>query len=238
MSIFDGVAGRWGLDELSGVDVFDSFGSLNGTAFGADIETTTVKLGPACRDFPLANDTINFGNVLDFERTDPFSWAFWVFPRTSSNNTIIATLTNTNFFGYEINLLSGRVLFSLISGGGGNSARIRSNQAVTLNMWNSIVCTYDGSSSVSGMETYINNISGNATVANTLSGSILGGNDLVFGERPATTIDYNGFLDEVVAYNRELSAAEASEFWNGGAGIEVLPVSAGSSRRKKVFGRA
>lgn len=235
MSIFDGVAARWGLDELSGVDAFDSFGSLDGIASGADIETSIVKLGAACRDFDGVEDIINFGNILAYERTDPFSFAFWVYPRASLNNQIIDKITQSDLTGYEIGIVSGKVLFSLFGGSSSDAARITSTTGVTLNAWNCVVVTYDGSSLASGMEIYVNDNSGHSVTKDTLSASIDGGHDLIFGERPGNTIDYNGFLDEVVPYDKELTALDASEFWNGGAGQQVLPPPSAAGRRRKIL---
>lgn len=232
MGLSDGVDARWGLDELSGNDIFDSFGSLDGVASGAPVETTIKKLGAASRNFSAVNAKINFGNVLAYERTDSFSFGFWFYPTASVNNQFIDKIINAGLTGYEIGLFNNRILFSLFGGSSTNAARILSTQIVILNAWNCGLVRYDGSSSTDGMSVRVNNIEGNTVTRNTLTSSIDGGYDLVIGERPGTIIDFSGYGDEIVAWSRYLSDSEADDFWNFGAGQQVLPVGAAGRRRR------
>ncbi len=76
--VTDGLVGWWKFDESAG-NAVDSSGQGNtGTSTGATILTTGCKRGN-CRNFNGTSDYISVPYTnLNFERTDPFSFAAWV----------------------------------------------------------------------------------------------------------------------------------------------------------------
>ncbi|MCK5611042.1 hypothetical protein KAR91_54720 [Candidatus Pacearchaeota archaeon] len=221
MSLLDGVVARWGMNELAGANVADSFGSLDGTASGASIDIIDPILGPACREFDGTDDTINFGNVLAYDNDEAFSWAGWLKPVTGGNNTFLTNITQSIKKGYSLSLVGNELRLDLFSTSS-TLIRVDSIPLMTLAAWNSFMVSYDGSGDASGVLMWINGNAGQTIGANSLSTSIVSVNDLVFGERPGSTIDYNGLADELVNWNRVMTGTDASDFWNGGAGIQVV----------------
>ena len=221
MSLLDGVGARWGMNELAGANVADSFGSLDGTASGASIDIIDPILGPACREFGGVDDTINFGNVLAYEKDEAFSWAGWLKPITGSNNTFLTNITQAVKKGYSLSLVGNEIRVDLFSSAS-NLIRVDSTAVITLNAWNSFMFSYDGSGTAAGVLMWVNGNAGQITQIDGLTTSIVSANDLVFGERPGSTVDYNGLADELVNWNRVMTGTDASDFYNGGAGIQVV----------------
>lgn len=161
---------------------------------------------------------------IDFERTDTFSFTMWVKPATVGAHILFhKEATSSPFSGFGIlHESSGVLTFDLINQGG-NRARIESTNSLTLNDWQLIAFTYDGSSSTSGQEIYINSVQEiKVIVENTLTQTIQGGNILGIGARGADgLLPYTGKLDHITVWDKELSQADIDEVWNNGRPIDI-----------------
>ena len=220
MALEDGVVARWGMNEVAGVNVADSFGSLDGTASGAAINSIDQKLGAACRDFDGTDDTINFGNVLAYDNDEAFSWACWLKPDSPTNDTFLTNITQLVRVGYSLALVNNKVRLDLFSNAS-NIIRVDSVPVIAPSSWHSVMVSYDGSGDASGILMWVNGNAGQTILINNLTTSIVSANDLIFGERPGSTIDYEGLADELVNWDRTMTGTDASDYWNGGAGVEI-----------------
>ncbi len=211
----DGLLSWWAAD--SGAD---RIGSRNGT-FEGRISTTAGMIGPALT-FDGTNDFVDFGNVLAFERDQPFSFDFWIKqeatvtddnfviakqdngnPRGARNGTGYAILTNSN----------GMLLVRLIHnqlGGRSNWLGIDGTTNLRDGKFHHVAVTYDGSSSASGLQIYVDGQQETTTtVSDTLSATIVSDEPLRFGAREGATIDlFDGVLDEIHVFERALSSNE------------------------------
>jgi hypothetical protein len=83
--------------------------------------------------------------------------------------------------------------------------------------WHHVAFTYNGTSFTSGVKIYYDGTSVSLAAAhNTLSATIQTTEVLKLGS------GFNGLIDEVLVYNRVLSAAEISTLYNSGSGTESL----------------
>jgi hypothetical protein len=114
---------------------------------------------------------------------------------------------------YGFGLISGvpRMTFS----GGGSIRSVASNQ-LSLNTWNLITCTYDGSNSETGINIYINgeNVPQTKTEDGLYTGMTPSVYDVFIGSRNDTSPLTNFFkIDEIICWNEELSAGSVASLY-------------------------
>gem|GEM_PF-2433202 len=128
------------------------------------------------------DEFLNFGNVLNYERTQP--WTMWAaiqlyFSPPLSSATCIMTnvpVTGTGYPGYEFwigeeGTLRVRVISNI---GTPNYLDVRGSTNVCDGKKHMVVATYDGSSTPAGIKLYVDGVAETtATIANTLTASII-----------------------------------------------------------------
>ena len=176
--------------------------------------------------FDGINDYVTMGDVLDFERTDPFTLEAW-FMRTiaTANHTLISKMDSANDYrGY---------LFWVRTNAGGNpnvlEFNIRNDNAppnfiyvrgtteVPLNIWHHGVVTYDGSVTIAGTHIYLD--SSEEVIAdsvNTLNATTIIAKPLCIGSRNLNNSLFEGSIDEARIYNRALAAWEVRALYEMG----------------------
>jgi len=103
------------------------------------------------------------------------------------------------------------------------------------NTWKHVVITYSGNGSYTGVKFYIDNSlqsttptnAGNETCTSTIKTDV----SASIGSRKGDSASgaFNGSLDEIGIWNKELTTDEISYLWNGGAGLSLFPLSSGAS---------
>lgn len=197
----------WG--DMSG----DNNGTLtNGPTFDSDNGGSIV--------FDGTDDYVDFGDVFNFERTDPFSLDCWVntndytkfqYPISKLSNSL-----GNRGWGFNIRD-NGEISFLLINtSGGNNQIRVDSDAVITSNnTWYHIVITYDGSSDESGVNIYVNGGLINFTVIfNNLSSTTIGSTNLQISGSDGTNSVFDGNISNIKIYNKELSSTEVLENYN------------------------
>ena len=189
-------------------------GSLtNGTAFSNNNE--------GIFDFDGTDDYIDYGDVLDFDRLDPFSVNAWIKKDSTDEQTIVGKMeTSSNLKGWTFYFTGGTLLRLLLRRQNQTYNRlittVQSGDSITDSDWHNVVCTYDGSSTTAGINLYID---GQGPLSKTESGTLGGGTSLAnsiplqIGARNAT-FPFNGNIASVQIYNRELSATEVLHNYN------------------------
>jgi len=179
-------------------------------------------------------------SLYDFERTSPFSISFWLKPvHTDTSNQIPISKSSdqdSNYSGFHwVNNLScnysanapGSIAFAFVNAWGSNylcvfSAGTLINQK---SQWIHYAVTYSGSAQASGIKMYQNGVAlslttGSIPNGNTLTSSSLNNYPVSFGARSDGSSswheNYNGSMDDVRIYNRELSITEIQQLYNLG----------------------
>jgi hypothetical protein len=193
----------------------DALGNYNATLVnGATYGTGIINQGFS---FDGVNDYVDMGNVLDFDGTTPFSFSFWLNPTSVGNKNIINKWSGTNT-GYIIFFLAGKLRFALSNNITTNIARIETVDTYTTGMQN-FVFAYDGSKSASGMKIYRNGVLQTVSVLNdTLTGTISTTASFELGRINSALGWYQGIMDEISVFGRELTLSDAVELYNSGAG--------------------
>lgn len=165
---------------------------------------------------------IDLGDIGRFERSDPFSFSFWIDPSDTVSEMPVLAKTGSihiGYRGYDISLFENRVSMRLIHGWPFNSIQVITQESLLTDEWNHIAVTYDGSSKALGINIHINGREVKTRVEqNKLFKNIRIEKDepryskqnLLVGERVSNDrLNYTGLkLDEIKIFNRELSAAE------------------------------
>ena len=206
-------------------NVTDSAGSNGGTVTG----TTTYATGKIDKSFSFNGSSyITLANEsnFDFERTDPFSIAFWVNMGNNTNKMLmckgddpysagttsgISIWTQADWLDVNINASSSQFI------------RVRTAIAsIEDSTWHHVTVAYDGSSAASGLTIYYDGVSQSlSTVSDTLtSSSILNNYPFLIGDSGAGSRDWTGKLDDLRIYSKELDQSEVTMIYNSGNGTE------------------
>jgi hypothetical protein len=210
----EGLVGWWLADAASsGGDIlFDITGrGHNGTLTNMDPATDWVHTDrpgglTAAYDLDSTNDHVVIPDAADLKFTTDFSLAFWIYPRSfSSFDGIIDKITGGTGYGIFMTGTGGSVWMTYNGYGG---ALLASSMLVQ-DTWNHCVFTR---TSGSANEWFKNGV----TFSNNTSGSPSAGTaTLLFSnQRGGGTKYMDGYLPDVRAYDRSLSASEVMSLYS------------------------
>ena len=190
----------------------DALGNYNGTLVnGATYGTGIINQGFS---FDGVNDNIAISSLNYTNTTTPISISCWI-NSSGTGGTIVQNLFN-NTTGYQLYLFGGNVKFRVSSGSFPNELRKELTSAISTSTWYHVVVTYDGSADVSGVKIYLNATEpASSNTYNACSSTSLTSVSTIIG---GTNAFFNGILDEVGIWNRELTSTEVTELYNSGAG--------------------
>ena len=175
--------------------------------------------------FDGVDDFVNCGtnSSLNFERTDAFSYSFWVARASFNTNHMMLSKMNPsgNRRGMFLNLNSeNKVVVMLRTDTSFTSQRLfwKTNELINDSNWHHIVFTFDGSSTVGGGKIYIDGAAATFDMANgALSATIQQSSPFLIGTMStAPLLPADAALDEVAVFNTELSASAVTTIYNSG----------------------
>jgi len=185
------------------------------------IGATEVPFSNNSMVFDRVDEHIVIGDVLNFERTDSFSISAWI--KTSETvgfGVVVAKLDNTGPNpGYQlgVNFATGLLSMQIINNSSTNLIAVNMDDVVNDGTWRNIVITYDGSSMASGVNFYMNGtLRSDTDIANTLSASILTADPLQISGRDGANFTFDGNIDDVSIYDKELTSGEITTIYNSG----------------------
>lgn len=193
----------------------DALGTYNGTLVnGATYSTGKINNGFS---FDGVDDSVDMGNVLDFDGSTPFSFNFWANPSSVGNKNIINKWTGLNK-GYIIYFYASKIEFGLQNTSPSNGLVVNTVNTYSTGM-QMFTVTYDGSKTPSGIKIYQNaNDQLLNTIRNTLTGSTSTTAVFNLGKQQSAVGWYNGVLDEIGCWGKVLTPTEVTELYNSGAG--------------------
>ena len=155
-----------------------------------------------------------------FDRTDPFTIDFWIYPDTLYEEAVLFTHSEEwrlGLRGYNLHLENNQVVFRMAHSYPQNAIRIRTVATVPADQWTQLTLTYDGSSTAAGTRLYLNGEPAQTVVErdNLYKGILFtpdihtyGFKGIEFGKREKFTPFKNGRIDEFRVFNRVLTAFE------------------------------
>ena len=157
------------------------------------------------------NDNLSFGNG---STDSPFSISAWIKPSSAPFRIVFKWGTSTQEYYFQI---AGGGKLQLILQDGVAYIGKNANTTISLNTWNHVLITYDGSSSANGINLYLNGNNDNfnnitsgtyTAMSNTIEPFLIG--------KYAGGSSSLGKIDEVAIWDSELSALAVTSIYNGG----------------------
>lgn len=220
-SLRSSMVAYWPLNETaSSGDVTAKDGSGKGYDLTSNnsVLSATGKIGNG-RVFVPANAewlSVNSNADLTFPRNEDWTIAFWVYPTGEGEGMFMGKdISGNREFEYK-KTSDERILLSFVTLGG---ATLQSNPSVlTLNTWHHLVAVqsslatsiYRNGSLLLGPTTFASNWGTATTPLNIGRRAFAGANSY-----------FDGTIDEVAIWRRALSAAEITELYNSGNGIDL-----------------
>jgi len=211
------------LDEASGT-IQDSHGSNDGTNNGATYGATGI-INDAL-DFDGTNDRVSMGNVLSFDaRSEALSASAWIKCNNFSSQMDIINKQNatTPYTGLAIRVRTDAQINFLLRGSDSPLSNVierDTDTTISTGSWYHIVCTHDGSGDASGMTIYINGSSqAVTTLYDNLTTTTENTADFQIGARGTAGGFFDGIIDEVGIWSRELSSTDVANLYNSGSGL-------------------
>jgi photosystem II stability/assembly factor-like uncharacterized protein len=245
----NGLVAYYGFNEGGGTKVAESvFGIYNGTTNG------WTSAGKNYNSSGYNNKTRISSSQANFNGTQAFSVSFWINRTTDGFKGLIGTGVWTVNPCWGIDTDTGDKIELHIQGSSGYpSGAIQIDFDLTSSIqygkWQLYTFTYDGRGTSTGINFYLDGVNQTNRVVyqdhspsgsyNSLNFTI--GTDYITS---STYRDSDSSIDEVAIWNRNLSASEASDLYNAGAGIfyqsdsvtpvitrpEIIPVNPSSSQ--------
>ena len=220
----NGLVGHWTFDgpDSNTTHVFDKSGNNNnGTINGSTF--ALGKIGQGMR-FDGVDDYIDVANEsnFDFERTDAFSIAAWVYRFNKDQASTIASKQQNsgNFPGWNFYATNDNDQLKAVFRGAASGEYISAVTGIndfSDSAWHHAVLIYNGSSAATGLHIYIDGVDKNVSYDGTLASSTLNNQNALIGHNPsAGDVHWNGLLDDVRIYNRALSEEEIKRLYNMG----------------------
>ena len=232
-----GLIGLFHFDELQEEKEFKNAinTELNSKVVGDPDKAPLVVPGKFGSARKLVGDAgIGFSKELDFERHQPFSIGVWVNLLKEGEEGTLFGKTNGEFAGHrgyrvllnKDNSLS--VSFSYVWPA--NCIDLKIADRLKTNQWHHLMLTYDGSSKASGVKLFLDGKETEAKViTDNLNKSMLYGPGKKNWTYSTFTVgmDFRGsmkdiLVDELVAYERQLSALEVKEVYGQQGAIAAL----------------
>lgn len=215
---FGQIKGYW---RLNGNSNDASGGGNNGTDTGITYSQSDGRLNQGA-NFNATSDKILIANEsnFDFERTQALTVSCWFKLNTVNALRFLVTkqVAGGNYNGWSLWLIYNpsyglKIDFNLVSTPTNLievlHLPLTTTSDLVANKWYNIIVTYDGSSSVAGVNMYLNGkkLTTLGVVTNTLTTSILNNTQLELGNRNGA-FNFNGSMDEVIVDNTEWSPAK------------------------------
>jgi len=184
-------------------------------------------------DFDGMDDYVDCGDSDDFSFTDgagtdtAFSISMWVYPTSNTGFPGFFDKTTGSGIEYGAYHWSTGMDFVLFDGNTSNRIARRYGSALALNTWQHLCFTYDGTESSSGMKIYLD---GSVLTTGTNDAGVYAGmtntdSPFIIGKYFSTN-EFIGNIDEVAVWkNKELSAGEVSDIFNGGVPTDLTSLS-------------
>lgn len=218
-----GPVAYWNFDEGNGPTAYDSVGSNNGTLYGGVTWNSSGRVGGAI-DFNgstgyIRNTSFTIGNYE--QRT----FSAWIKPNSDSVSESIISLTDgtNNYKWSEFYYDVGNGLYFMFGDDSSYNERGNTSNLIPLNKWSHVAVTVDITQlSADRVKIYYNGESQTFTYLNNNGNLIYDALDLNLNvgvhDDGSLSAFFDGSIDEVMIFDRALSALEIEEYYNSVVG--------------------
>jgi hypothetical protein len=226
-SVKPGLVAAFGFEEASGTQVIDASGYGNHGTISNVTRVATTQFGRVLSFSGLNSSWVTVNDSASLDLSNGMTLEAWVYPTASMSgwDTVIMK-EQTGGNAYALSANSDTNIPNTTVNVGGTDRQLRAGSYLPANQWSHVAATYNGSTQrlyVNGAQVGARSQTGAITLSN---GALRIGGNSVWGSY------FNGYIDEVRVYNRELSQAEISA--DSKAAVVGLVVSTSSSRSNSV----
>jgi len=156
------------------------------------------------------NDYLELGNVGDFDRTSPYSFALWIRPQSVNGAPVAKMNSGKNYQGWDLHLANGMVAMHLISSWPDSAIKVNAKPRIKENEWTHVAVSYDGSGKAAGVRIYLNGAPVETEIeADRLNGTTRTEVPLTVGRRSGSD-GYLGAVEDLAIYQRVISPREVA----------------------------
>ncbi len=150
----------------------------------------------------------DFGSLVNFERTNAFSFAAWV--KLDGDGAVLSKIEKgPTYRGFDLFFSEERFQIHLLNNWPTDALKVQTKEKFPKNQWQHVLVTYDGSSKTAGLKIYVNGRARDFKIENdTLMNTISNNEPLRIGARNGESL-IKGLVDDVRFYDRMLSAEDA-----------------------------
>jgi len=190
-------------------DATDSYGSNNGTVVGGDSSGFAIK-GQSFYFISTGQDHITIPNSI-VDMTKPFAVSIWFYGDSTAEDTRprMFGLENGSGYGIQIWIADGSYYFGANVTDDGLVWDSQRSIGTSLNTWHHGVINCDSYSSINSI--YLNGDS-HALTTLSLTGTVYSA--IGAGTNTAGSYTWQGYLDDVRIYNRNLTTEEANSLYS------------------------
>jgi mono/diheme cytochrome c family protein len=154
-----------------------------------------------------AGGFVDLGRELSFERGTSFSYGAFI--RPAGGGCVLGKIDDPHAYrGFDLFLNNARLEVHIVHQWPMSGIKVETRALLPRDEGRHVFVTYDGSSKAAGVRIYVDGVAQEVNVVNdTLDGTIQNEVSLKLGAREASGI-FDGAIDEVRLYERELSAEE------------------------------
>jgi mono/diheme cytochrome c family protein len=150
---------------------------------------------------------VDFGSLVDFDRTDAFSYGAWV--KLGGDGAILSKMEKGDYRGFDLFFAGERFAAHLVHAWPGNALKVRTKDKFSKNQWLHVLASYDGSGKAAGLKLYVDGRARELEVEkDSLTGTIANEAPVRVGARDGEAI-LLGLVRAVCFYQRGLSAEDA-----------------------------
>ena len=208
--VFASTVSYWSLEENSGTTAYDTIGS-NDASFVGGPTWVPGKTGTGI-SLDGRNDQMVVSSDTSLDNLDELNLDLWIFPTSlgEGNQGWIAgkaksgeSLPNDGWL-LRLNNSPNNSLVFAVDYRNSPLEVVTNSGAVTLNAWNHIKVTWDGSSNASGAKIYVNDTEATYNSQSNGSGSRVNDSrgSLRFGGDPRKKASFEGIIDEIKIGNK------------------------------------
>ena len=150
---------------------------------------------------------ISIADGVDFDRHDAFSFGAWIRPEAAG--CVLSKMDDAlDMRGFDVTLRKGKAIVNLVHRWNRSAIRVATTASLPMGQWQHLMVCYDGSGKAAGAKVYLDGqLQSVDVVQDTLAGTIRNQQPLRIGRRQASA-SYQGLVDDVRIYDRQLSAEE------------------------------
>lgn len=216
--------------------------SADQSAIDERIKTLKITTGVLGNSIDLdGNTNVNFGDALDFERDQPFSYGGWIGGRekVSWGGVLSKFNTDDNHRGFDLWLNGDQFSAHLVHSEPSSYIKVVTEAKLPLDRWYHVFVTYDGSSKASGIAIFLDGAAvPTQVIADTLDGTIRTDAPLMIGSRFKKHF-MNGWCDDLRVYKRQLSEVDVRTIYESSIEkILQVPQAERSPVQVQALGRA